>query len=585
MAWKSSGLSSILAVLILIGSVFCFFLPSVSTLAGIEQNWPLLQSYPLEWSVEIPPGTALEALVRQEYKSKSILPPHDLEDQQPLAPWFRNYLRKQLPDLPTSGPYQYPRVAVQMLEWMIRHPDLEARPAEPVQLVSPITPEVGAESSNAIDSGDSQSLIGGAFIGPNINITNLEEVESESSVAIDPKDPRFLVAAANNINGSGHLKIFSSSDGGASWLKTELPFGMANDVAHSDPAVAYATDGTAWIATLGIKVRGVQASVQVFKSIDRGVTWQFVKTLSTTNNNDKEYICIDTADTSPFKDSIYVAWDIPGRGVRFSYSHDKGLTWSDVQPLSSDSAIGAHLATGPFGELYVAWVDTKSHQLKLRKSTDGGRTFGGIKVVAPTRAAYDIGIPAMCRRRALIYLSLAVDTTPDSRNGWVYAAWTDRNGPGPDPGCDAINSSSNTNIYFSRSEDGGDSWALPVVVHPDILKTDQFNQWLVVDPANGSIHVIYYDTRDDPDRRKTNLYYAVSYDGGTTWEDDMKVTTDHTDETGESANINQYGDYNGLAAYNGVLRALWTDRREGTPGGKEQIYTARIESRAIAARK
>ena len=53
----------------------------------------------------------------------SLLPEKDLEDSSPLPIWFRVYLRKQLPELQDSGPYQYPRTAGRILQWMINNPN------------------------------------------------------------------------------------------------------------------------------------------------------------------------------------------------------------------------------------------------------------------------------------------------------------------------------------------------------------------------------------------------------------------------------------------------------------------------------
>ena len=46
-----------------------------------------------------------------------------------------------------------------------------------------------------------------------------------------------------------------------------------------------------------------------------------------------------------------------------------------------------------------------------------------------------------------------------------------------------------------------------------------------------------------------------------------------TDETSAAADINQYGDYNGLTGYSGLFFPSWTDRRGGGP---EEIWTASI---------
>jgi hypothetical protein len=79
--------------------------------------------YPKEWDVSIPAGSRLDSLRRELDLQFAILPPKDLEDRSPLPIWFRVYLRKHNPALPTQGPYQYPRTAGRLLRWMVAHPD------------------------------------------------------------------------------------------------------------------------------------------------------------------------------------------------------------------------------------------------------------------------------------------------------------------------------------------------------------------------------------------------------------------------------------------------------------------------------
>lgn len=517
--------------------------------------------YPNTYEVRIPAGTKLAALAMKYERRLARVPMNDREDEGAYPLWYRAYLRENFPGLPTKGYYQYPRVAAQILEWMLAHPDFEVPPPG----------ETGVKSAKMTPSRTMS-------VGTNINITNLNERNSESFIAVDYSHPQSLVAGSNNLTGSGRQKQFRSLDGGATWSSTELPL-TSGTAFQSDPAMAWGTDGTAWAATLGIGNVGMGTAikVQVFKSTDRGATWSFVKTISTGTNNDKELMCIDTHSTSPYKDNIYVAWDIPGQGMRFARSTDKGANWSAVSTLSNDSAIGAHLTTGPSGELYVVWPDVASQEIRMRKSTDGGANFASMKKIAATNDAYEVSIPATCQRKVLIYVSVGVDRSNGPGKGRVYVAWTDRNGAAADPGCSGVDSASNANIYFSRSTDGGNTWSTPAIIHSNPAKTDQFNQWLDVDPDNGAIHVIFYDTRDDPGRKQTHVYYIRSDDGGNTWVDETRVTTAATDETSAPADMgNQYGDYNGLVVYRTVAHPVWTDRRAGVPGDKEQIFTARI---------
>ncbi len=510
-----------------------------------------------QWEVQIRSGTRLDSIRRlYDRRLHAITAARDVEDESQYPLWYRAYLREGFTDLPTSGPYQYPRVAAQLLEWMVAHQDFDVPPPSP---------------PGRSLAGDPTAV---ATVGSNINISNVSERHSESFVAVDYNDPLHLVASSNNITGSGRLKQFYSSDGGQSWNTTELPLDDGASF-HSDPAVAWTPDGTAWAATLGIG--GPSVKVQMYKSTDRGATWSFVATVSTGNNNDKELIWIDTHDTSPHKGNIYVAWDVVGGGMRFARSTDNGVTWSSVTTLSADAAIGAHLASGPSGELYVAWPDVGSRQIQIRKSTDGGATFGTVRTIATTNDAYEVSVPAMCGRKVLIYVTIGVDRSGGANNGHAYAVWDDRNGAAADPGCNGLTSPSNGNVYFSRSTDGGTTWPPPTVIHSNPSQTDQFNPWMDVDPDNGDIHVVYYDTRDDADRKKTRLYYVRSVDGGANWIDETQIATEPTDETISGADLgNQYGDYNGLAVFRQVAHPSWTDRRSGVPGGNEQIFTSRI---------
>jgi hypothetical protein len=182
----------------------------------------------------------------------------------------------------------------------------------------------------------------GAAAGGNINLTNFDERNSESFIAQDASNPSVLVAASNNITGSGRQKQFFSADTGATWRATELPLAPGTAF-RSDPALAFTSGGTAWAATLGIDNLGTKIDVQVFNSIDHGATWNFVATVSNGRTNDKEMLWVDSDPHSPFRDHIYVAWDVPGQGMRFARSTDRGATWSQVLNLSDDAAIGAVL--------------------------------------------------------------------------------------------------------------------------------------------------------------------------------------------------------------------------------------------------
>src|SRR6185503_12073719 len=196
---------------------------------------------------------------------------------------------------------------------------------------------------------------------------------------------------------------------------------------------------------------------------------------------------------------------------------------------------------------------------------------------APTRIvttydSYDIGVPSFNGRRILVYVSGGAYRNGTTNN--VYALWTDLSG---DSGCTAassepgssISSTCKTRIWFSRSTDGGATWSTRVKINNQSGLNDQFNPFLAVDETNGNIGAIYYDTVADAGRKKVDIYYQLSTNGGASWDAPVKVTTAMTDETVTGADSgNQFGDYNSLSGYANAFFPSWTDRRNNA---KEEI--------------
>ena len=175
---------------------------------------------------------------------------------------------------------------------------------------------------------------------------------------------------------------------------------------------------------------------------------------------------------------------------------------------STGTAIGGDVKTNSVGDVFVFWPDTGNSKIVVVKSTNGGASWPTRTVVATTFDSYDIGIPAMASRRALIYVSGGAYRTATVNN--VYATWTDLSGvsgctaPANEPGTNAA-STCKTRIWFARSTDGGATWSAPVMLNNQSSLNDQFNQWMVVDETTGRLAIIYYDTVGDSTRKKTDV--------------------------------------------------------------------------------
>src|SRR5678815_5987580 len=230
---------------------------------------------------------------------------------------------------------------------------------------------------------------------------------------------------------------------------------------------------------------------------------------------------------------------------------------------SAPRGIGSDITTDATGHVYYFYGATSVRQIILLTSINGGATFGTPIVVADTQASFDWPIPSMETRRAWIYASADSDRSNGPFGGSVYVAWTDTIAPDTN-----VAANNHTQIHVAFSRDGGHRWQQSIPHETaDVQTVDRFNQWLTVDPQ-GVVHVVYYDTRNSPDRTEVDLYYSFSTDGGVTWNAPQRVSSE------TSANLTdgqEWGDYNGVSALNQEILTTWTDNRDGPPNRKNVI--------------
>ena len=399
---------------------------------------------------------------------------------------------------------------------------------------------------------------------------------SESDIRLNYGDPTKIVAASNSISAAGNQAQFFSSDSGATWNQSTLPL-VGGDNFHSDPAVDWTSDGTAWALTLGISATG--NALRSYNSTDGGATWTLEATPSGAQTAvDREIIWVDHSPTSLFKDQVYATWHNGVPAFVATRTAGGGGAWQAPVQISGGEqtgpAIGNDIKTNSVGDVFAFYPDGDgSHKLRVVKSTDGGATFGAhvdfATIIASTRK---LSIPADTGRMARVFISGGVYRTVAKDH--VYAVWPDLSG---EPGCTSglgpgasVASTCKTRIWFTRSTDGGATWEAPRKLFDQPSLNDQFYSHLIVDETDGKLVVIYYDTVNDPGRIKSDVWMQTSSDDGVTWSVPVQMTSAETDETAASADSgNQYGDYIGLTGNAGSFFACWTDRRSGA---REEIW-------------
>jgi len=397
---------------------------------------------------------------------------------------------------------------------------------------------------------------------PNVTIYWGVYRAEEPSIAINPKNQGQLVA------GSNMDLFYASVDGGLTWQEGHLTSSYG---VYGDPCLVADTAGNFYYFHLSNPSSGTWIDrIICQKSTDGGLTWSdgTYMGLNGTKAQDKEWAVVD-----PQTNNIYVTWtqfDVYGTSnpadssiILFSKSTDEGLTWSPAKRISrvagdcvdSDNTDeGAVPAVGPNGEIYVAWAGPVG--LVFNRSLDQGGTWMDTNVfVSDIPGGWDYAIPAVSRTNGLPVT--CCDLSQGSYRGNIYINWSDQR-----------NGLTDTDIWFTKSTDGGLTWSTRKRVNDDPAGKHQFFTWMTVDQKTGYIYFVFYDRRGYSNN-STDVYMAVSRDGGETFYNFKVSESPFTPTPGVF-----FGDYTNITAYNNVVRPIWT-RLEN---GELSVWTAIVDS-------
>jgi len=319
-----------------------------------------------------------------------------------------------------------------------------ARTATAARSVHPVPPSATGTSgcrdrsrTNVRVNTDCTNQADPAFLGRG-------QSQSSASIAVDPSNPRRLVATSNDYRrGDSTCGADWSLDGGRHWGSGVAPVsftapGFTAPRHYWDEGglskVGFDTRGTAYLVCNAID-RGPTAdggdsatAVVLFRSVDGGASWSFPGTViaavpgtGRTANLNNPGFAVDTNPSSPYRDRLYVTWITynpaftAGR-VSLARSDDAGVTWQRQEEINGASAAlcPVHLGSAGghpcdnnsfpqpvvsrdggvsvvFSNFNVCNAVTPScgaakednhDQILAVHSADGGRTFGG-----PTKVA------------------------------------------------------------------------------------------------------------------------------------------------------------------------------------------------------
>lgn len=403
------------------------------------------------------------------------------------------------------------------------------------------------------------------FAQQNVMISNLNS-PSEPSIAINPNNTNQLVAGSNINN------VYTSNDAGVTWTNNTLSstYGVWGDptiIADNNNNFYYfhlsnPSSSGDWIDRIVCQ-----------KTSNLGAIWSSGTHmgLNGTKEQDKQWAVFDK-----ISNNIYVTWtqfDAFGSSdpskktnIRFSKSTDAGATWSPAIKINntdgmcvdnSDTVEGAVPTVGPAGQIYVSWSGPAG--IVFKKSLDQGVTWSPNEIPISSTHRWDFAIPGVDHPNGMPVT--ACDVSGGAHNGTIYVNWSDQS-----------NGVNDTDIFLSKSTDGGNSWSAPFRVNNDAPGKHQFFSWMTIDQTNGYIYIVFYDRRNYTNNN-TDVYLAHSTNGGASFTNTKISTTPFLPVSSVFM-----GDYTNITAHNGVIRPIWTRLHSG----QVSVWTALVSQNSLS---
>ncbi|GAB64359.1 MAG: exo-alpha-sialidase [Candidatus Jettenia sp.] len=426
-----------------------------------------------------------------------------------------------------------------------------------------LTPPAPFTGNNPFAKSDSLSLFGGfTQYNPSIGwwgnnaVCGFSDSGSYAATFL-PNFDESLPPSPSPSGSFSRLGWSRSSNAGAAFtdkgilLADPLPNDMAFYDLFGDPVVRAASSSTFYYACIADRYFKVDSSlaifngITVFKSTSAGFSWGFPVSATEGAGESEtsvfDYPSMAVKPGSPAR--IYVAYtrfDFSGASniirIELVKSTNGGASWSQPvkiaeEPVTEENTgwvTNSQVAVGPNGEIYVAWEEfdrfgdqsLNPRSIKLRKSIDGGNTFGAEVKVSPVTHAGSSPFSILQGNIEVPFNlhGLAVDTSGTATNGNVYVIWHDGRNLSRHEPLSFDSRYRYADILFSKSTDGGSSWSAPVRVNNDPItkKADQFIPAIAVDKT-GKIGVLFYDRKYNLRNFLIDVTVATSGNAGATW--------------------------------------------------------------------
>lgn len=373
---------------------------------------------------------------------------------------------------------------------------------------------------------------------------------------------------ATGQGGPTEISFNRSTNGGATWLTTQMTLSTSGTMQRPDIAMSGSNVYVVWM-----EGAGTGSEIMVAVSNDYGVSWTGPRRLDAGAAGTIRYAPKVVASGA----YAYVVWDDKRTNSTenpyFTSTSNAGFTWFPEQRINTGMAPGMSRddypqidCSGP--NVYAVYMSDRGNlnsatDIYFNASYDGGLTWmpNDIPISHGGTIGMGLGSSYEIAPRISVY-SYGTDE-------YVYAVWySDRNDPSGSSGWD---------IYATYSNNWGQNWVnhdhrIDVGDQPGANDselphiasdwTGPYYMW--VDKRNGQRDVYANQYRTGPD--EGDIEFIESFNGGATWSTPLRVNDDvgTNDQSHPGIDIKP----------NGTIDVCWLDKRNCPTDQIPEVYRA-----------
>lgn len=422
---------------------------------------------------------------------------------------------------------------------------------------APDDPYIQTSRAN-MEKGPAYKSINSTYFTVQVNVDAngndiIGDAGNETSIAVDPTNPNRMVigwrqfdTVTSNFRQAGYGY---SINGGLTWT---FPGVLDPGLFRSDPVLDFDADGNFYYNSL----QGTFAC-DVFKIDDGGVIWN---SPVPANGGDKQWMRIDRTNGIG-AGNIYSNWNFSFTTCDwdFTRSIDGGDSFEECIPVDGFPRWGT-IAVNAEGVVYISGAS--GQDLVVIKSSTAQDPSTPVSFDSLTTVDLDgqLALGGINPQGLLGQMWVDVDISGGSGHGNVYALAS----------VNRISNSDVADIMFAKSTDGGETFSAPIRINTD-EGTDNI-QWfgtMAVAP-NGRIDVVWLDTRDAPvGSNDSKLFYSFSEDQGNSWSPNEALSIAFNPNIGYPQQ-NKMGDYFDMVSDNFGAHLAWANTING---GQDVYYT------------